>query len=98
MTPRLVIAVLLLAACVDRKKNLPPPSRFYFPSGIHHVKSSGTEGVLYVVSANFDRRYDNGLFTAVDLDTVGLPTLGAPVDATGPKRILDLMTDGGTSI
>lgn len=99
MRPALLIAVLCLTACTEKKKNLPPPDRFYFPSGIHHAQNpAGGEGFLYVISANFDRRYDDGLLTAVDLDRVGLPAFPGRVDGGAPALLLDLMVDAGSTI
>ena len=72
----LCMACVGLAACTPPALPNPPPAgRFYFPGGIRHVAGTG-EGTLYVVSTNFDKRYDRGLLTAVALDEVGLPALG----------------------
>ncbi len=94
-----LLAVCLAATtCSGKKKNLPPPERFYFPSGIHHAdKGPGSEGVLYVVNANFDRRYDTGTMTAVDLDAVGLPPFGQPA-GSAPVSIMNLAVDGGPMV
>lgn len=52
-----------------------------------------SEGVLYVASSNYDRRFDVGAVTAVDLSQVGLPAFGAasaaPVDLTDLKISAD---------
>jgi hypothetical protein len=91
-------AVLGFAACPAKQLVRPPAGKLYFPSGIFHMPGKdGGEGVLYVVSANFDRRYDTGLMTAIDLDRVaradggmGLPPFGAPVASSGPEMIPNL--------
>ncbi len=91
--------VAAAASCNSRKKTLPPLDRFYFPSGIHHHRAGPTgEGFLYVVSANTDRRYDTGVMTAVDLDTVGLPEFGADDAGSTPVQILDLNIDVDASV
>ncbi len=84
----------LLAACTGTPfTNAPPADRFYFPTGLVHVKVPGsTDGVLYVANSNFDKRYATGALMAVNLDAVaksdggvGLPTFGAaPVN--GPEQ------------
>jgi len=99
LVPAVVCLAVLAATCSGKAKNLPPPERFYFPSGIHHARSSPAgEGVLYVVNANFDRRYDTGTMTAVDLDTVGLPAFGSFPDGGSPLPLTDLMVDGGSMV
>jgi len=61
---RVLAITALCAACSERPANLPPQDAFYFPTGVHHVDLPGsTDGVLYVVSANFDKRFDNGALT-----------------------------------
>src|SRR5262245_41554113 len=92
------IAVLCVCSCTDSAKHKPPSTRFYFPSAIHfQAGPAGSEGTLYVVSANFDRRYDTGLLTAIALDNVGLPAFGAPPSGA-PVQIKDLMVDGGSDV
>jgi hypothetical protein len=76
----------LLIACTGSPfTNAPPADRFYFPTGLVHVNVPGsTDGVLFVASSNFDKRYATGSLTAVNLDLVargdggvGLPPFGA---------------------
>ena len=43
-----------------------------------------TSGVLYVASANYDRRYDQGNLLAVDLDNVAAPGSGLDGGLPGP--------------
>ncbi|MBK7860488.1 MAG: hypothetical protein IPJ65_18135 [Archangiaceae bacterium] len=95
-----IAALCLLVACNDKKRNVPPADKFYFPAGLHHAKSDpASMGFLYVVSANFDRRYDTGLLTAVDLDKVGLPTTLGQVDPTsGPAQLRDLHTTAADTV
>src|SRR4051812_30921003 len=93
----LIVVAMSFASCPAKQLNRPPATGFYFPSGIHHQPGpSGGEGVLYVVSANFDRRYDTGLLSAIDLDAIGLPPFGAPVGSAGPLQITNLMVTGST--
>jgi hypothetical protein len=96
----LIAAVCVVLTCTTQKRNLPPADRFYFPSGIHHERwSGGGEGVLYVISANFDRRFDNGTMTAVQLDNLGLPPFGSSSGAGGAApTITNLRVDGGDDI
>src|SRR4051794_18922348 len=85
-------SVVLLAACNPSGFVQPPPSgSFYYPTGMALVASpSAPEGVLYVASSNFDRRYDSGLLTALPLASLELPGFGQPVPSDGPKLIRDL--------
>jgi hypothetical protein len=102
----LLAAVMVLAGCSDSGQGRPPPTdRFYFPSGIAFARPAGsTNGVLYVASANLDKRYDNGTLLAVDLDKVGangegLPPFGEPVGKDGPKILEALnVPDGGKAL
>lgn len=83
----LCVACAGFASCAPPALPNPPPTgRFYFPGGIQHVAGAG-EGTLYVVSTNFDKRYDRGLLTAVALDEVGLPALGG---SGSPVALKDL--------
>lgn len=99
-----LLAAVFVVGCAQQGLSRPPPTdRFYFPSGIAFTKPVGsTNGVLYVASANFDKRYDNGTLLAVDLDKVGgtgLPPLGQPVAATGPVSLEALnIPDGGSAL
>src|SRR5687768_10213304 len=76
----LALPLLLLGAgCANDAVTRPPvPGRFYFPTGLDHVAGSTADGILLVASSNFDRRYDFGSLTAVDLSTLGLPAFGSP--------------------
>lgn len=49
-----------------------------------------SNGALYVASANFDKCYDTGSVIALNLDSLGLPEIGAPVPESGPVEITDL--------
>jgi hypothetical protein len=85
-------AALVLTSCaIEQAPNPPPTGSFYFPEGVAHLQApSSAEGVLFVASTNFDRRFDFGTLSAVDLSAVpGLPALGAP--ATGnPLELVEL--------
>ena len=91
-------AVVALCACPGSKPiSAPPDGGFYFPSGlVHEDDPNSPEGLLYVVSSNFDKRYDFGTITAVDLSTIGLPAFGASVAASGPVAITDLKIHSGS--
>jgi hypothetical protein len=87
-----------LSACPPVLVESPPLStQFYFPSGIAFSPTpAGPEGALFVVNANYDRRYSSGSVVAVDLGKVtdakgqSLPAFGSPVDATGPRQMVNL--------
>lgn len=89
---------LSLSACPPVLAVNPPLStQFYFPSGVAFSRASAAgDGVLFVVNANYDRRYASGSLVAVDLSKVtdakgrGLPAFGDPVDATGPRQMVNL--------
>lgn len=102
----LFVVAGVLAGCSQQDLSRPPPTdRFYFPSGVVFSKPAGsTNGVLYVASANFDKRYDDGTLLAVDLDQAGadgarIPPLGQPVPDTGPVRVEALnVPEGGAAL
>jgi hypothetical protein len=89
---RLTLAsTLLLAVACNRDLIARPPveSRLYYPSGVAFAPAAdGGLGRLYVANSNFDRRFDVGWVTALDLAQVrtgaddgtrALPMPGAPV-------------------
>jgi DNA-binding beta-propeller fold protein YncE len=92
----LITAVAVLSACPPAiPPNPPPVQQFYFPSGVAFVPSATPDGVLYVANGNFDRLFDTGSVTAIDLSKVGTPTqrlplFGAPVPESGPVQIPEL--------
>lgn len=92
----LLSAVALLSlSCTEGFSPRPPPlGRFVYPTGILHLDApSGPEGVLYVASSNFDRRFGSAGVTAIDLGALaqsGLPPFGAPVGPGGPVQVTDL--------
>lgn len=95
--PLILVPLVVFSACVAESDRRPPPSgRFYFPTGLHHVEGApGSAGILYVASGNYDRRYDDGVLHAVDLDAIGLPafpTLPLPAEwsSAGVAEIADL--------
>ncbi len=76
------------------------PNQFYFPTGLAHVDSTfaaNTDGTLFVVNGNFDRRFDRGSVVAVDLSKVGLPAFLAPQSAAGPLQLQTLKLTRGAS-
>lgn len=79
MRTPLIILAALVAACNEVGVGQPHPSaRFYFPTGLAHVVGPAGEESLYVVNSNFDRRYNYGLLSALDLDSLALPAFPAP--------------------
>ena len=63
-------STLLLAVACNRDLTARPPveSRLYYPSGVAFAPATdGGLGRLYVANSNFDRRFDIGWVTAIDL-------------------------------
>lgn len=74
--------------------NPPPTDAFYFPTGVVHVDSpASADGLLYVVSSNFDKRFDFGAILPVNLSKVGLPLLDAGASSSGATQLVDLHVD-----
>lgn len=94
MRPSLLVFAAACFACTPQGlPRLPPADSFHFPAGLAHVddpSSPGADGYLYVAGSNFDRRFDFGAVTAVDLASVGLPAFGDPVPAGGPPDLREL--------
>lgn len=90
--------LLLGVACNQDLKPRPPvETRLYYPSGLAVVPATdGGLGWLYVASSNFDRRFDVGWLTAIDLSAVrtsepdGGRSLPLPGQAVAPP------IDGGS--
>ena len=96
---RLTLASTLLLAVACNKDLIPRPpveTRLYYPTGVAVVPPAdpdGGLGRLYVANSNFDRRFDVGWVTVVDLDRVSSPdgrTLPLPGGAMAPPP------DGGS--
>jgi hypothetical protein len=96
---RLTLASLLFLAVACNKDLLPRPpveSRLYYPSGVAFAPPAdldGGLGRLYVANSDFDRRFDVGWVTAVDLSQVRSPdgrSLPLPGQAVAPPP------DGGS--
>jgi len=69
LTP--VLFLLAVACNQDLKPRPPVETRLYYPSGLAVVPSpDGGLGWLYVANSNFDRRFDIGWLTAIDLTQV----------------------------
>jgi hypothetical protein len=93
----LVSTLLLAVACNQDLKARPPvETRLYYPTGVAVVPPADPDaglGRLYVANSNFDRRFDVGWVTAVNLDQVRTPdgrTLPLPGGALVPPP------DGGS--
>ena len=73
----LVPLLLLAVACNQDLKPRPPVDfRLYYPTGVAVVPPLDPDaglGRLYVANSNFDRRFDVGWVTAVNLDQVRAP-------------------------
>ena len=94
MRPLILISALVWAGCAaENEPQHPPRDRFVYPSGIVHLPVANDParplGSLYVASANFDKCFDTGAVTALDLDALKLPPIGEPVGAA-PKEFTDL--------
>ena len=91
------IALLVLAGCANPGSDVGPPrSQLYFPAGLQHVKVAGsTNGVLFVVNENINKRYGTASLVGLRLDDVGLPALGGDsaavvqLPALGPVQDID---------
>ena len=107
----IIVGVAVLTGCPPQTiEKLPPAGQFYFPTGIVHldapnaVDGGAAEGILYVASSDFDRRYDFSSVIAVDLSKVGLPPFNAPVGFNDggfgvPLQLTDLkLTPGSTAL
>jgi len=93
----LVSTLLLAVACNQDLKARPPvETRLYYPTGVAVVPPADPDaglGRLYVANSNFDRRFDVGWVTAVNLDQIRTPdgrTLPLPGGALVPPP------DGGS--
>ena len=110
-----LVSTLLLAVACNRDLTARPPleTRLYYPSGVAFVppaSADGGLGRLYVASSNFDRRFDVGWVTAVDLArvrsadgrTLPLPggTVSPPLDGGSdqgrPVQFTDIATSGAS--
>lgn len=68
------LALAALCACASETAPKPPPiDRFYYPTGLAFAAPDGGPGTLYVASSDFDKRYDFGALTAVDLNELDWP-------------------------
>src|SRR5208283_1980633 len=88
-----LLCCLLAVSCAQYPTARPSPSdRFYFPTSLNFLLPPGaTSGILYVASANYDRRYDQGNLLAVNLDRVVASTNS---DGTGITPIVGLPAPG----
>ncbi len=95
----LLAGLFVFTACPPQSLPNPPPlGQFYFPTGIVHVDGPDAgDGYLYVANANFDKRFDTGSITAVDLAKIGLPPFGAAPMGV-PKQITDLKIDPRSAV
>ncbi len=106
---RLVVCCLL-AACARPLPGEPPPENsFYFPDGVA-VTSNGQ--YAYVVSSNFDQRFNAGWVSIVDLgaamsgasrqasivDQVRIPSLGGSIAIDPQDRFAVVAHRGGESL
>lgn len=97
----LASGALLLLSCSNQPTvvQLPPSGSFYTPSGLAFDDSQVDGGMLYVSSANFDRRFTFGDVMAVPLAQVGpnhegLPPIGSVDAGTPPRSIYTLNASG----
>jgi hypothetical protein len=111
----LTTLLLVATACNKTLATRPPlPGRLYYPTGIAFVPptTDGGVGRIYAASSNFDRRFENGWVTSIDLSAVrsqdgrSLPPPGVSVapppdggsDQGRPVQFTDLATDGGSIV
>jgi len=100
----LIAAALLSISCAaEFVPRVPPLQRFVYPTGLTHLDGAADspEGTLYVVSSNFDRRFDSGGLTALDLTALlqrGLPAFGKHPVGTRPIQVTDLQVEEGNRV
>ncbi|MGZ6081272.1 MAG: hypothetical protein ACXWK4_10695, partial [Myxococcaceae bacterium] len=111
----LTTLLLVATACNKTLATRPPlPGRLYYPTGLAFVPPAidGGVGRIYAASSNFDRRFENGWVTSIDLSAVrsqdgrSLPPPGGLVapppdggsDQGRPVQFTDLATDGGSIV
>jgi len=71
-TPLLGVLLVVAGCPVDNPGVTPPTDRFHFPVSLAVSQpQAGGSPVLYVVSSNFDLRYNRGTVHAVDLGKLG---------------------------
>jgi hypothetical protein len=90
-----LLAVLLLAACEEQRTPPQPLDVLRFPTDVA-VAASGD--VLYVVGANFDRRYDAGVVQSIDLAALDAAVAGASASAGAPVLIETVPWLGGVHV
>lgn len=80
-------ASLLLVGCAQENVGTPPPiAGFYFPTSLAAVETVPGKPFLYVVSSNFDLRYNRGSVIAVDTSKLSDPPDG-PLDVAGHEAV-----------
>ena len=94
----ILITMAALSGCSNTSATGGPPrDKLYFPTGLAHVDVAGKEeGVLFVANANFDKRYGTGSIVAINLDSLGLPAVGA--SPAGVKEFPTLNIDPSASV
>lgn len=75
----LAAAALWFGCAQEDLGTAPPKDGFYYPVSVAAVERTPGQPILYVVSSNFDLRYNRGSVVAVD--TAKLEKLDGPVDA-----------------
>ncbi len=76
-----LLAACLLAGCAQSDLGTPPPKDgFYYPISVAALERPDSAPVLYVVSSNFDLRYNRGTVLAVDLAKLGTISGRMPVN------------------
>ena len=112
----LLSTLFLVAACNQVPAARPPmDNRLYYPTGLAFVPPDDPDaglGRIYVASSDFDRRFDIGWVTTIDLGQVrspdgrGLSLPGEPLappsdggsDQGRPVQFTDLGTDAGSVV
>ncbi|MBI5544662.1 MAG: hypothetical protein HY901_12290 [Deltaproteobacteria bacterium] len=83
----LLALIAVFAGCAQDESGTPPPiDDFYYPVSVAVVEQTPGKPILYVVSSNFDLRYNRGTVIAVDTAKLSDPPDGPIAAAVDQER------------